>query len=222
MERKIHTLIICFILAGMLLVSGCSKMLETVDNTEVVFVYNEPQTTTAAAVLPTGNSYVVNKNETILRLISSFYEYLKEGDYQSAKLLVDDSAHFSSEAFEKKSEYIAGLDNIECYVMEGMIDKAYIVVASSNVYTAYGEAPVTMLEAFYCIENDNGSMYICTGSIGDEVKSYNSIMLSDSKIQKLIEDVAQANEELLTINEEFGELKGILIPETLFRFAYEL
>ena len=39
--------------------------------------------------------------------------------------------------------------------------------------------------AFYVCTNESGTYYICGSSVGDEVRSYNSIMLSD----QIIEDV---------------------------------
>ena len=210
------------LIAGLML-TGCTsslnRRLEEVPQTGAYWTYIEPETTTVASTI--AYQYEMDSNDTINRLISSFYQCMLEGDYQSAAKLVDDPSHFSQEAFDEKAAYIAAFGPINCYVMESMTDRTYIVVAKSSIYTSYSEAEIYMLEAFYCIENENGSMYIRTGSVSDEVKSYNSIMLSDSTIENLITEVKKNNEDRIAGNEELAALVGIIIPETIFRFAYE-
>ena len=97
----------------------------------------------------------------------------------------------------------------------------YLAVARCGVTTTLGAQVVIMLDAFYVCTNESGTYYICGGSVGDEVKSYNSIMLSDQKIAGVEKEVRLDNAAAVINQENLKEVAGIVINDGVRRYLYE-
>ena len=167
-------------------------------------------------------SFKEDADQNIKKLIRTYYDYIASGDYSLATLLTNDSSRLSMEDFLEKGNYIEEVKSLTCYSMESVIEGSYIVIAKCGVQTTLCPELITILEAFYVCTNESGTQYICSSAVGDEVKSYNSIMLSDSFVTSLIDEVAEGNEAVIAKYEDVAVLKGIVIPENgIFRYLYE-
>ena len=87
--------------------------------------------------------------------------------------------------------------------------------------TTLGPQVVTMLNAFYICTNESGTYYICGSSVGDEVKSYNSIMLSDQMIEDIARKVRVENFVAELNQPNLEEIENVLIFDNVTRFLYE-
>lgn len=238
MYRK---LLIIFLLCLPGLISGCSKTGTAVgeDSEDVIVFMN---TTTQATIGAAGNaaesayklpndndavtyaaacSFTEDLNYDVKNFIRQYYDYLAAGDYDLAAYMTNDSSRLDRDAFMKRSEYIDSVKSLTCYMMEGMIDGTYIVVARCGVQTSLGAQVVSFLEAFYVCTNESGTFYICGNGVGDEVMSYNSIMLSDQMILDVMADVADDNSEAVKALETLSEAEGIVYSDEIFRYLYE-
>ena len=63
--------------------------------------------------------------------------------------------------------------------------------------------------------------YICGSSVGDEVRSYNSIMLSDQIIEDVEKQVRLSNNAAEITQPNLKDLEGIVIFDDVTRFLYE-
>lgn len=169
------------------------------------------------------NSYAFTEdsNLEIKDLIRNYYNHLAEGDMQLAGYLINDADALLNNQFELKAEYIEEVKSLTCYIMDGMVDGTYIVVAKCGVKTTLGDNVFYMLEPFYVCTNESGGLYICSGDVGDEVKSYNSIMVSDSFISELQTMVSLDNSQAMSDDEAYSELKGIVVFDELMPFMYK-
>lgn len=165
--------------------------------------------------------FVEDMNYDIKDFIRQYYDYLAAGDYDLAVYMTNDSSNLNRDAFMQLSGYIDSIKSLTCYMMEGLVDGSYIVVARCGVTTTLGAQVVTMLDAFYVCTNESGTFYISGGSVGDEVKSYNSIMLSDQMIQDVRTEVSTDNEAALANQENLNEVLGIVIKDEVTRYLYE-
>lgn len=165
--------------------------------------------------------FVEDMNYDIKDFIRQYYDYLAAGDYDLAVYMTNDSSNLNRDAFMQLSGYIDSIKSLTCYMMEGLVDGSYIVVARCGVTTTLGAQVVTMLDAFYVCTNESGTFYISGGSVGDEVKSYNSIMLSDQMIQDVRTEVSTDNEAALANQENLNEVLGIVIKYEVTRYLYE-
>lgn len=165
--------------------------------------------------------FEVDANYDIKDFIRQYYDYMVDGEYELAAYMTNDSSRFSREVFMERSAYMEAVKSLTCYMMEGMAEGTYIVVAECGVLTTLSDNIVTMLEAFYICTNESGTIYIYGSSVGDEIRSYNSIMLSDQMMADVVAEAAKVNEELIAAHEELAQLKGIIIPEGMFRYLYE-
>ena len=136
--------------------------------------------------------------------------------------MTNDSANLDRDKFIQLSGYIDSVKSLTCYMMEGMVDGSYIVVARCGVATTLGSQVVTMLNAFYICTNESGTYYICSSSVGDEVKSYNSIMLSDQMIEDIARKVRVENFVAELNQPNLEEIENVLIFDNVTRFLYEL
>lgn len=238
MYRK---LLIIFLLCLLGLISGCSKTGTAVgeDSEDViVFMNTTTQATTSAAGIATESDYKLqNDNDAVTytvacsftedlnydvkNFIRQYYDYLAAGDYDLAAYMTNDSSRLDRDVFMKRSEYIDSIKSLTCYMMEGMIDGTYIVVARCGVQTSLGAHVVSFLEAFYVCTNESGTFYICGNGVGDEVMSYNSIMLSDQMILDVMADVADDNSDAVKVQENLSEAAGIVYSDEIFRYLYE-
>ena len=162
----------------MLLLAGCSENYTVSEQmTDVVVIQNKmpdasaENVTEAAATVKTG-LFVEDMDYDIKSFVRQFYDYLASGDYELAMYMTNDSANLDRDKFIQLSGYIDSVKSLTCYMMEGMVDGSYIVVARCGVATTLGSQVVTMLNAFYICTNESGTYYICSSSVGDEVKSY--------------------------------------------------
>ena len=62
---------------------------------------------------------------------------------------------------------------------------------------------------------------ICGSSVGDEVRSYNSIMLSDQIIEDVEKQVRLSNNAAEITQPNLKDLEGIVIFDDVTRFLYE-
>jgi len=223
----------------MCLASGCSAKKNTSEPmTEVVVIQNSTTAAFAesadAATEMAENSvkeskaagtavspFVEDMNYDIKDFIRQYYDYLAAGEYELAVYMTNDSTKLDREKFMELSGYIDSIKSLTCYMMDGMVEGSYIVVARCGVTTTLGAQVVTMLDAFYVCTNESGTYYICGGSVGDEVKSYNSIMLSDQKIAGVEKEVRLDNAAAVINQENLKEVAGIVINDEVRRYLYE-
>lgn len=223
----------------MCLASGCSAKKNTSEPmTEVVVIQNSTTAEFAesadAATEMAENSvkeskaagtavspFVEDMNYDIKDFIRQYYDYLAAGEYELAVYMTNDSTKLDREKFMELSGYIDSIKSLTCYMMDGMVEGSYIVVARCGVTTTLGAQVVTMLDAFYVCTNESGTYYICGGSVGDEVKSYNSIMLSDQKIAGVEKEVRLDNAAAVINQENLKEVAGIVINDEVRRYLYE-
>ena len=236
MYGKLFTLCLTCI---MCLASGCSAKKNTSEPmTEVVVIQNSTTAAFAesadAATEMAENSvkeskaagtavspFVEDMNYDIKDFIRQYYDYLAAGEYELAVYMTNDSTKLDREKFMELSGYIDSIKSLTCYMMDGMVEGSYIVVARCGVTTTLGAQVVTMLDAFYVCTNESGTYYICGGSVGDEVKSYNSIMLSDQKIAGVEKEVRLDNAAAVINQENLKEVAGIVINDEVRRYLYE-
>lgn len=212
----------------MLLLAGCSENYTVSEQmTDVVVIQNKmpdaaaENVTEAAATVKTG-LFVEDMDYDIKSFVRQFYDYLASGDYELAMYMTNDSANLDRDKFIQLSGYIDSVKSLTCYMMEGMVDGSYIVVARCGVATTLGSQVVTMLNAFYICTNESGTYYICSSSVGDEVKSYNSIMLSDQMIEDIARKVRVENFVAELNQPNLEEIENVLIFDNVTRFLYEL
>ena len=239
MYRKL--LIIIVVLLSLFFV-GCTRADKTVskDNDEVIVFmntsaqptgatedsmessYKEYRSTEAVTYADAGsNSFTEDLNYDVKSFIRQYYDYLAAGDYELAAYMTNDSSRMSRDKFIKRSEYIESIKSLSCYMMEGIIDGTYIVVARCAVQTSLGAQVVSFLEAFYVCTNESGTFYICGSGVGDEVMSYNSIMLSDQMITDALEDVKEDNAKAVKEQENLVNVYQIVYSDEVFRYLYE-
>lgn len=211
----------------MLLLAGCSENYTVSEQmTDVVVIQNKmpdasaENVTEAAAAVNTA-LFVEDMDYDIKSFVRQFYDYLASGDYELAMYMTNDSANLDSDKFMQLSGYIDSVKSLTCYMMEGMVDGSYIVVARCGVATTLGPQVVTMLNAFYICTNESGTYYICGSSVGDEVKSYNSIMLSDQMIEDIARKVRVENFVAELNQPNLEEIENVLFFDNVTRFLYE-
>ena len=135
--------------------------------------------------------------------------------------MTNDSSNLERDSFMELSGYIDSVKSLTCYMMDGMAEGSYIVVAKCGVLTTLGAQVITMLNAFYVCTNESGTYYICGSSVGDEVRSYNSIMLSDQIIEDVEKQVRLSNNAAEITQPNLKDLEGIVIFDDVTRFLYE-
>ena len=211
----------------MLLLAGCSENYTVSEQmTDVVVIQNKmpdasaENVTEAASTVKTG-LFVEDMDYDIKSFVRQFYDYLASGDYELAMYMTNDSANLDRDKFMQLSGYIDSVKSLTCYMMEGMVDGSYIVVARCGVATTLGPQVVTMLNAFYICTNESGTYYICGSSVGDEVKSYNSIMLSDQMIEDIARKVRVENFVAELNQPNLEEIENVLTFDNVTRFLYE-
>ena len=225
MYRRVFILCLFFMLC---LLGGCSsKKAASEQMTDVIVIQNTvPELMKAnletADTGDTAVTFVEDMNYDIKNFIRQYYDYLAEGEYDLAVYMTNDSSSLDRDDFVQLGEYIDSVKSLTCYMMEGMVDGSYIVVARCGVLTTLGAQVVTMLNAFYICTNESGTLYICGGGVSDEVKSYNSIMLSDPVIEQIELEVRRENVAAVLRQDNLKEINGILINDEVTRFLYEL
>ena len=238
MYRK---LLIIFLICLSILISGCSKTGAVIDEDSddvIIFQNTAAQAATGAAGVTAESEYKLQNdnaavtyaaaygftedlNYDVKAFIRQYYDYLAAGEYDLAAYMTNDSSRLDRDVFMQRSEYIESVKSLTCYMMEGMTDGTYIVVARCGVQTSLGTQVVFFMEAFYVCTNESGTFYICGNGAGDEVMSYNSIMLSDQRILDVITEVAEDNSEAVDQQENLTEVKGIVYSDEIFRYLYE-
>lgn len=166
-------------------------------------------------------TFVEDMNYDVKNFIRQFYDYLANGEYDLAMYMTNDSSNLERDSFMELSGYIDSVKSLTCYMMDGMAEGSYIVVAKCGVLTTLGAQVITMLNAFYVCTNESGTYYICGSSVGDEVRSYNSIMLSDQIIEDVEKQVRLSNNAAEITQPNLKDLEGIVIFDDVTRFLYE-
>lgn len=208
-------------------VSGCSAKKEVSEQmTDVVVIQNTVAELSVACVNETVadklvSSFVEDMDYDIKSFVRQFYDYLASGEYDLAMYMTNDSTNLDRDSFMRISSYVESVKSLTCYMMEGMVEGSYIVVAKCGVLTTLGAQVVTMLNAFYICTNESGTYYICGNDVGDEVKSYNSIMLSGQMIDDIEEQVRLDNAAAVLNQDNLREIEGIVIFDEVTRFLYE-
>lgn len=187
-------------------------------NNELTDADNEISTT-YTEVTETG--FNIDSDLEVKDLIRQYYDYMALGEYELATYLTNDSSRLSKNEFVLCGDYIDSVKSLSCYVMEGMVEGTYIVVAKSGMLTTYGNEIINRLESFYVCTNESGTMFISGGGVSDEVKSYNSIMVSQATITDFIKTSKEENEQALLSNPELAKLQDIVFEDNLIRFLYE-
>lgn len=194
--------------------------------TDVVVIQNTAVELSAASVIETDedepvSSFVEDMDYDIKSFVRQFYDYLASGEYDLAMYMTNDSTNLDRDSFMRISSYVESVKSLTCYMMEGMVEGSYIVVAKCGVLTTLGAQVVIMLNAFYICTNESGTYYICGSNVGDEVKSYNSIMLSGQMMDDIEEQVRTDNEAAISNQHNLREIEGIVIFDEVTRFLYE-
>ena len=216
-----------FLSCGLCFVSGCSaKKGVSEQMTDVVVIQNTAVELSAASVIETDedepvSSFVEDMDYDIKSFVRQFYDYLASGEYDLAMYMTNDSTNLDRDSFMRISSYVESVKSLTCYMMEGMVEGSYIVVAKCGVLTTLGAQVVIMLNAFYICTNESGTYYICGSNVGDEVKSYNSIMLSGQMMDDIEEQVRTDNEAAISNQHNLREIEGIVIFDEVTRFLYE-
>lgn len=224
MYRRFLTLCLSCVLC---FVSGCSAKKEASEQmTDVVVIQNTMAELSVANVTEAEadklvEPFVEDMDYDIKSFVRQFYDYLASGEYDLAMYMTNDSTNLDRDKFMELSSYIESVKSLTCYMMDGMVDGSYIVVAKCGVLTTLGAQVVTMLNAFYICTNESGTYYICGSDVGDEVRSYNSIMLSAQTIEDIEEQVRLDNAAAVLNQHNLKEIQGIVIFDDVTRFLYE-
>ena len=226
MYRRIFALCFSCIIC---LLSGCSAKSSAAEQmTDVVVIQNKsieaelqnanvPETAAGINAV----TFAEDMNYDVKNFIRQFYDYLANGEYDLAMYMTNDSSNLERDSFMELSGYIDSVKSLTCYMMDGMAEGSYIVVAKCGVLTTLGAQVITMLNAFYVCTNESGTYYICGSSVGDEVRSYNSIMLSDQIIEDVEKQVRLSNNAAEITQPNLKDLEGIVIFDDVTRFLYE-
>ena len=162
MYRRIFALCFSCIIC---LLSGCSAKSSAAEQmTDVIVIQNK----SIEAELQNANvpesaaginavTFVEDMNYDVKNFIRQFYDYLANGEYDLAMYMTNDSSNLERDSFMELSGYIDSVKSLTCYMMDGMAEGSYIVVAKCGVLTTLGAQVITMLNAFYVCTNESGT-----------------------------------------------------------------
>lgn len=224
-NMKIRVLLLlctCILVVGVL--SGCKdKAVETEGETYLIFSSESTALNTMDKSLPlnestnAGNSFSVMNNGEIYNLISRFNTDIMNDNLSSAMSYTDIFSDYDTTAFEKEASYITGMQNLQCYVVNGMIDGTYVVVSSRNVEIEGIESPLIDVDFYYICTDESGNLYIDGTDVSDDVSSYNSIVVQNQTIQDMVISAQKSNKQYMTDSN-----LDTIIPGNTPKFLYEL
>lgn len=209
-----------WMLFGMMVLSaavfcGCDRSdhLETQGETITVIV---PTSETAPA--ETEDSQL---GEQIQTLISRYFTALAEYDLETLNNICETSEGLDEEHLREQAEYIEGYRNIDCTIMNGLVEGTYIVYAYYEMKFKYIDTLAPALSQLYVKTDGDGLPYIYQGVIDGELSAYMAELTAGSQITELADTVNQKLEAACRRDEKLDlfirVLRGdaqIEVPET--------
>ncbi len=182
---------------------------------------------------PPETVFVENTIPEIDTLISSYYGAYAAGDTAALETYATPISELEKKYIAVMSQYVAGYENVECYVEEGLSAGEYAVIAVADTkYENVGSAAAG-LELFYVRQNESGAYYI--DNLYSTFNTANQELEQDSQIAafiaayeeredvlQLVQEVQARFEEDLASDEGLKTMAEVTIPEALTNWVAQV
>lgn len=212
----------CILMIGVL--SGCKEEATPTEG-ETYLIFSSESTAAeevdksafSTETMGTSNSFSVMNSGAIYDLLSKFDNNIMNNNIELAMTDTDIFSDYDTTTLSEEAEYITGMQNMQCYVVNGMIDGTYVVVVNRNVEIEGLDEPLIDVDFYYVCTDESNNLYIVGTDVSEEVSSYNSIVVENQTIQDMVTTAQKNNKQYLTDN----NLESV-VPGNAPKFLYEV
>lgn len=175
------------LLVVLLIVAAATSGNESSDTKESV---NETITiignskTTAEAELDEGETH-----QEITALINRYFTALAACDIETLNNICETAEPFDAEVLAEHASYIQGYRNVDCTIMDGLVEGTYVVYAYYEMKFYYIDTPAPALVQLYIKTGEDQMPYIYQGVIDGELSAYIAELTASQEISGLADEV---------------------------------
>lgn len=156
---------------------------------------------------------LTENDASVLEAVQKYYTAMGNKDMETLEGMVESLT--DAEKQKIQSLIIESYNNIAVYSKSGKTADSYVVYAYYEAKIADIEELVPSLACLYLKKNEAGSFYIADWKADKEVSDYVAEVNQDSDVQALILRVDEEYKEMVSNNEQLGEIvKELDQPET--------
>ncbi len=181
------------VLGGLLLVLAIGAVTDTgkkSDETaattakETITIIGSSNTTAAAAAGETENP-----QQDIITLVTRYFNALSNCDIDALNSICETTEPFDMAVLEEQASYIEDYGNLDCTIMNGLLEGTYVVYVYYEMKFYYIDTPAPALVQLY-IKTDKDQMpYIYQGVIDGELSAYIAELTAGEEIARLADEV---------------------------------
>ncbi len=169
---------------------------------------NETRVVNNADTVVNAKTFVLNGRSDICNMISSFYNSLLTGDTSKVQHYYDNYENMNKMYKRLYAEYANKVQDINCYIIGGMSDKTYIVIATAKVGINNIDTLLPVIDYYYVNTDNSGNIYISEKNVSDEIKEYNQMIFKGTYASNLTNKVMQEYDN--AVNKD-ANLRNLLI-----------
>ncbi len=179
------------ILGGVLLIlavaaitvnAGKSRDMEESEKETITIIGNR---TTAEEMGETS----VEFRQEIEALIARYFNALAACDVETLNNICETTEPFDQEKLAETSSYVEGYRNLECTIMDGLIEGTYVVYVYYELKFHYIDTPAPALVQLYVKTDKDQMPYIYQGVIDGELSAYIAELTAGEQIAGLAVEV---------------------------------
>ena len=128
-------------------------------------------------------------HQEITALIKRYFTALADCDVDTLNNICETAEPFDAEVLAEHASYIQGYRNIDCTIMDGLVEGTYVVYVYYEMKFYYIDTPAPALVQLYIKTGEDQMPYIYQGVIDGELSAYIAELAAGEEISKLADEV---------------------------------
>lgn len=138
-----------------------------------------------------------NAYKEVNELVKQYLDASLKCDMESLKGIVSDVANLNQEELQKKQQLIEAYNNIECYTVDGLQDKQYLVYVYSELKFSGIQTAAPGLTRLFISQDADGALKINLSVMDETVQKFINESAESEEVLKLIDTVNYKLEEAI-------------------------
>lgn len=148
--------------------------------------------------------------QQIKELVNRYFTALAVCDVEALNNICETTDGFDEDVLAEYATYIEGYQNLDCTIMDGLIEGTYVVYVYYEMKFYYIDTPAPALVQLYIKTDKDQMLYIYQGIIDGELSAYIAELTTGEQISKLADEVNQKLQSACAADEDLDSFIRVL------------
>ncbi len=151
-----------------------------------------------------------SKEHQIKALVNRYFDAIAACDVETLNSICETTDGFDEEVLAEYASYIEKYQNLDCTIMDGLVEGTYVVYVYYEMKFYYIDTPAPALVQLYIKTDKDQMLYIYQGIIDGELSAYMAELTAGEQISQLADEVNQKLRNACAADEDLNTFIQVL------------